>query len=270
MESRSHFAKVQGVDVTFTPTVLNDIVRTVANTKSLVLTVLRASINDIAGTATDTNLSVLTELNIHPSYQAIRHTLYGPRSMVRWTKHNSKRLHYIDIIHERLCLVYALMTNTKLKIGAILKSSMRKTHVHRGRMYAFGGLITCVCRSASVQEEILDYMAPLFLALVDMTKTKGLNNEFRPQLTTAECHRCDVLIMAHIYGLEMLRYMNGIRVSTAKQLREVSHRYPLNAHAKAVLGIKPTLLSPWMMMFPQMKTCYRLAPILTLTPTRRM
>ncbi|KAG5599587.1 hypothetical protein H5410_030957, partial [Solanum commersonii] len=32
-------------------------------------------------------------LNICPPYHVIRHTLYGPRSMVKWTKHNAKRYH---------------------------------------------------------------------------------------------------------------------------------------------------------------------------------
>jgi len=138
----------------------------------------------------DTNPMVLTGLNIHPPYQAIRHTLCGPLSMVRWTKYSLKRfhkslpyahmvreaqvwlkivmhiliprLHYTNITSDRACLVYALMTTTELNIGAILKSAMRKACVHKVCKYAFGDLITHLCCSAGVPEEFLYYMAPLF------------------------------------------------------------------------------------------------------------
>ncbi|KAG5605049.1 hypothetical protein H5410_026541 [Solanum commersonii] len=90
--------------------------------------------------------------------------------MVQWTKHSGKRyhqsipysymlrdtpiwlkvvmnclilgLHYTNITCDKVCLVYALMTGTKLNIGAIVKSTMQKAQVHTGHMYAFGGLIT--------------------------------------------------------------------------------------------------------------------------------
>ncbi|KAG5610790.1 hypothetical protein H5410_022071 [Solanum commersonii] len=62
----------------------------------------------------------------------------------------------------------------------------------------------------SVSEESLDYMAPLFLALIVITKTKGLDNELDPTLTTMDRHR-----------------------------REVERKYPLNAHVKALLVIGP-------------------------------
>ncbi|KAG5570995.1 hypothetical protein H5410_060761 [Solanum commersonii] len=49
-----------------------------------------------------------------------------------------------------------------------------------------------------VSKENLDYMAPLFLAPVNITRTKGTDIEFGPTLTTAEHHRRDELIMARI------------------------------------------------------------------------
>lgn len=82
-------------------------------------------------------------------------------------------------------------------------------------------------------------MAPLFPAPIDITKTKGPDNEFSPTLTAAERYRRDKLIMARMYGLEMLRYQNGCRASTGVQLGDVERRYPLNTHAKAWLGIGP-------------------------------
>uniref|UniRef100_M1DRA7 Uncharacterized protein n=1 Tax=Solanum tuberosum TaxID=4113 RepID=M1DRA7_SOLTU len=128
------------------------------------------------------------------------------------------RLHYTDNNRDRVCLVYALMTPTELNIGAVLKSAMRK---------------------ARCTKESLDYMAPLFPAPIDISKTKGSDNEFIPTLTTAEHHRRDELIMARMYGLEMLRHQNGCWASTDVQMGEIERWYPLNAHAKALLVIGP-------------------------------
>uniref|UniRef100_M1DKP2 Uncharacterized protein n=1 Tax=Solanum tuberosum TaxID=4113 RepID=M1DKP2_SOLTU len=68
--------------------------------------------------------------------------------------------------------------------------------------------VECPCRGG-VSEENVDYMTPLFPALVDITRTKGPDTEFGPTLTTAEHHMRDELIMARMYGLEMLRHQNG-------------------------------------------------------------
>jgi len=140
-------------------------------------------------------------------------------------------LHYTDITRDRVCLVYALMIGTKQNIRAIVKSAMRKVRVHKGHMYAFGGLITKMCHIAGVPKEQLDYMAPLYPALVDITRIKGPYTEFGPTITTAEHHRRDELIMARMYGLDMLRHQNGYHASTDMHLGDVERLYPLNDHA---------------------------------------
>uniref|UniRef100_M1DH54 Putative plant transposon protein domain-containing protein n=1 Tax=Solanum tuberosum TaxID=4113 RepID=M1DH54_SOLTU len=215
--ARSQFVTVRGVNVPITP----------------------AGINDILGTPQDTDPLVLTGLNIRPSYRVIRHTLCGPQSMVKWTKNSKKRYHqslpYAHMLRE--ARVYALMTATELNVKVVLKSAMRKAQGHKGHRYAFGGLITRMCRVAGVPEENVDYMAPLFPAPVDITRTKWTDTEFGPILTTADRHRRDELIMARMYGLEMLRHLNGCLASTYMQLGDVERRYMLNAHDKALLGI---------------------------------
>ncbi|KAK4733956.1 hypothetical protein R3W88_008217 [Solanum pinnatisectum] len=226
-DAKSHFVTVRGVNVTITPAVLNDIV----------------------GTSADADPLVLIGLNIRLPYRAIRHTLCCPQSMVQWTKNSGKRyhqslpyaymirearvwlkivmhylileLHYTDITRDRVCLVYALMTATKVNIGVVLKSSMRKARVHKGHMYAFGGLITSLCRVAGVPKENVDYMAPLFPAPVNITRTKGVDTEFGPTLTIAERHRRVELIMARMYDLEMLHHQNGCLASTDMELGDV-------------------------------------------------
>uniref|UniRef100_M1DHJ7 Uncharacterized protein n=1 Tax=Solanum tuberosum TaxID=4113 RepID=M1DHJ7_SOLTU len=131
-----------------------------------------------------------------------------------------------------------------MNIRAIVKSAMRKVRVHKGHMYAFGGLITKMCRIAGVPKEQLDYMAPLYPASVDITQTKGPYTEFGPTITMAEHHRRDELIMARMYGLEMLRNQNGCHASTNMDVGEVERRYPLNDHARALLGIGPEFREP--------------------------
>ncbi|KAG5620757.1 hypothetical protein H5410_005975 [Solanum commersonii] len=95
-----------------------------------------------------------------------------------------------------------------------------------------------------VPEEHVDYMAPLFLAPLDITRTNGPDPEFAPTLTTAERHRRDELIMARMYDLEMFRHQNGCLASTDMHLGDVERRYPLNAHAKVLLGIGPEFREP--------------------------
>lgn len=57
-------------------------------------------------------------------------------------------LHFTGIVRDRVSLVYALMTTAEVNIGVVYNSSMRKGQVYR---YAFGGLITELCKRASVQ-----------------------------------------------------------------------------------------------------------------------
>ncbi|KAG5619932.1 hypothetical protein H5410_005150 [Solanum commersonii] len=121
---------------------------------------------------------------------------------------------------------------------------MRKAKMHSGRRYAFGGLITSLCRTKGVPEESVDYIAPLFTTPLNVMKTKGPENAHGPTLTTTKHNKRDDLIMAHIYGLEMLCHKNGCRVSTEEQLSDIEQRYPLNEHAKAVLGLGPEFLEP--------------------------
>ncbi|KAG5627799.1 hypothetical protein H5410_013017 [Solanum commersonii] len=218
-EVRSHFVTVHGKNVPITPT----------------------CINDILGTPQDTDPLVLTGLNIRPPYQSIRHMLYGPQSMAQWTKHSGKRYHkslpYAHMLRETHVWL-------KLNIGAIIKSSIRKVGVHKRHRYAFGCLITKMCRVAGVPEENLDYMAPLYPAPVDITHTKRPDTNFDPTLTTAKHHRRDELIMARMYSLEMLRHKTGGQPSTDLEIGEVNRRYLLNDHAKALLAIGPEFREP--------------------------
>ncbi|KAG5594521.1 hypothetical protein H5410_035753 [Solanum commersonii] len=112
----------------------------------------------------------------------------------------------------RVCLVYALMTATELNIEVVLKSAMRKAWVHKGHKYGFGGLITRMCRAASVPEENVDYMAPLFLG---------------PDVWPRDA--------------APLEWLSGFHWHV---VGDVERRYPLNAHAKALLDIGPEFREP--------------------------
>uniref|UniRef100_M1E0V4 Putative plant transposon protein domain-containing protein n=1 Tax=Solanum tuberosum TaxID=4113 RepID=M1E0V4_SOLTU len=210
-DARSHFVTVRGVEVPLTP----------------------SAINQILGTA-DAPFDVLMEINISPPYQQIRHALCGA------------------VVHCEMDLAWALWLSPVISLcshesgssGAVLKLAMRKAIVHRGRRYAFGGLIINLCRRAGVPKESVDYMAPLFTTPLDVTKTKGLENMHGPTLITAERNRRDDMITARMFGLEMLCPRNGCLASSQEQLDEITTKYPLNEHAETLLGLGPTFLEP--------------------------
>uniref|UniRef100_M1DQL3 Putative plant transposon protein domain-containing protein n=1 Tax=Solanum tuberosum TaxID=4113 RepID=M1DQL3_SOLTU len=97
---------------------------------------------------------------------------------------------------------------------------------------------------ARVPEESVDYMAPLFTTPLDVTKTKRPENMHGPTLTTAERNRRDEMIMALMFGMEMLRHRNGCRASTQEQLDEVATKYPLNEQAEELLGLGRAFIEP--------------------------
>ncbi|KAH0714807.1 hypothetical protein KY284_007712 [Solanum tuberosum] len=224
-DARSHFVTVRGVEVPITLSAINQILRT-----------------------TDAPSDSLTGININPSYQQIRHALCGAHSTAKWIRHGHRDyhqsypyahmnqearvwlkifmnclipgLHFTEVTRDHVCLLYALMKDLPINVGAMLKSAMRKARARRGRRYAFGRLITNLYRRAGVPEESVDYMAPLFTIPLDVTKTKGPENMHGPTLTTAECNVRDEMIMARMFGLEMLRHRNGCRASTQEQLDE--------------------------------------------------
>ncbi|KAG5610948.1 hypothetical protein H5410_022229 [Solanum commersonii] len=162
--------------------------------------------------------------------------------MVKWTKHSRRRYHqtipYAHMLKETR--VWLKIVINYLISGIHYTDITRdKAQVHKGHKYAFSGLITRMCRAAGIPKKNVDYMTPLFPAPVDITRTKGPDTEFVPTLTTTERHRRDELIMVRMYDLKMLRHQNGCLASTAMQLGDVERRFPLNAQAKALLGIGP-------------------------------
>lgn len=97
---------------------------------------------------------------------------------------------------------------------AIIKSTMQKARVHKGHIYAFGGIISKMCHIVGVPKESLDYIAPLYPTTMDITCTKREDTDLGPILITIEGHRRDDLIMAKMYVLKMLRHTTGGRPST--------------------------------------------------------
>lgn len=157
-------------------------------------------INDIMGTTDRTNRLVLNQLKIPPPYNEICHLMCRPQSMAQWTHHSWKRyhktllyahilrearvwlkimincliprMHYTDITHDEVCLIYALMKNKNQNSGAIIKLAMQMARVPKGHWYAFKGIITNMCHRPGVPEEDLDYIFPLYPAVVDVTRAK--------------------------------------------------------------------------------------------------
>ncbi|KAG5575909.1 hypothetical protein H5410_056043 [Solanum commersonii] len=71
----------------------------------------------------------------------------------------------------------------------------------------------CVVQSTAkrpgVPEESVDYLAPLFIIPLDVTKRKRPENAHGPTLTTTERNKKDDMITARLFGLEMLCHRNG-------------------------------------------------------------
>lgn len=84
-------------------------------------------------------------------------------------------LHYMEVTHDRACLVYALMTRLLINTGVLLKS-----RVHWGRRYAFSRLIIRLCRKFGVLEETVDYMAPSSPYLSMSQRQMGWNLQMDP------------------------------------------------------------------------------------------
>lgn len=115
---------------------------------------------------------------------------------------------------------------------------MRKARVHHDCKYAFGGLIFEFCCRTGVPEEDLEYF-PRIEAPYNVTNINRLDESKGHVLTTVERNHRDKPIIGYMFGLEMLCHKIGGRPSTQQEINEVEARYPLNAHANAVLGISP-------------------------------
>ncbi|KAG5630250.1 hypothetical protein H5410_001967 [Solanum commersonii] len=165
----------------------------------------------------ETDPLVLTRLNKCPSYRAIRHTLCGPRSMVKWTKHSGKRYHqsipYAQMLRETQVWLDIVMNYL---IPGLHYMDITRTWCSERERGLHGTVIPNTC---------------------GYHEDKGVDIEFGPTLNTTERHRRNEVIMAKMYGLEILRHQNGCLASTDMKLGDVERRYPLNAHAKALLGI---------------------------------
>lgn len=143
------------------------------------------AINDIIDTRSDMLPNAFDELLQHPPYQSIHHTLARQQSTARWTLHAYRGFHqpllfghlnkdarvwvkivthsifpcqhFSEVTRDRVCLVYALMSGMELNVGSVVKSAMRKARTHKGRRYAFGGIITKLCLCAGVPTDDFNY-----------------------------------------------------------------------------------------------------------------
>lgn len=106
-------------------------------------------------------------------------------------------------------------------------------------MHAFSGLITTLCRQTDVPKETLDYMLNMYLMPFNVTNIKRSEQSFGPTMTTQEQAYRYKLIMGRIYDSEILCHIIRGHPSTTDELYQVDIKYPMNDHAKLVLGIKP-------------------------------
>lgn len=151
-------------------------------------------------------------------------------------------LYFTNVTRDRVCVVYALMSGTNINFGVVLKSSMQKVQVHRGHRYSFRDLITTFCRYTGVLEKPLDNRPDICAMPYSVTNIKESNISFSSTMTSQERAHRDDLIMGQMYRLEILCYWTRRCSSTDVELYQMELQYPLNNHAKAVMGIGPEIL----------------------------
>lgn len=117
--------------------------------------------------------------------------------------------HFTSVTRDKICLAYALMTGMDINFGTIFKSAMQKVKVHKGRRYAFDDVITELCHLTCVHTEEADYCPHIEVPPYVVTNIKVPEVSTRSVITTIERNFHDELIMAPIFGLEMLRYPRG-------------------------------------------------------------
>lgn len=83
-----------------------------------------------------------------------------------------------------------------LNFDTIFKLAMSKVKIHKGRRYVFRGLITQLCGMTGMPEQKADYYPVIHPSYVS----------FGLVLTTIERAYWNEMIMASMYGLEMLRH----------------------------------------------------------------
>lgn len=121
-----------------------------------ILKLMAEALNSTLGTP-KVDHSILKELYRRPPNKGIRHTLCGSRSMARWEHHKERGYHNIfpyaflnkescvwlrivraclilgshftKISRDRVCRVFALMTDTPIIIGAVIRAFMRKARL---------------------------------------------------------------------------------------------------------------------------------------------
>lgn len=117
---------------------------------------------------------------------------------------------------------------------------MRKAaRAHKGRRYAFGGIIIELCLRAGVPIEGFDYYPHIEASPYVVSNVQGPETFTRPILTVTERAHRDELIQAWMFGLEILRHRTGGHPSTTEELAEVEAQYPLNDHVHALLVLGP-------------------------------
>ena len=144
---------------------------------------------------------------------------------------------YTKVTRDRVCLVYALMMNVPINIGAVIRTSMRKARVHKRSHFSFDNFLTALLRKEHIEEEPADHKLPHNPKKVDLTKIKDPETGQGINLTTAERHARDESFFRHLYGMTRFTMMNGGRVPTDAELRQLDYDYPLNEHARAMCGV---------------------------------
>ncbi|PHT58389.1 hypothetical protein CQW23_00752 [Capsicum baccatum] len=122
------------------------------------------------------------------------------------------------------------MTNVPINIGKIIRSTMRKSRLHKRSHFTFGNLLTAILRKEDIEEEPTDHKLPHNPKKVDLTKVKDAETTHGVNLTTAERHARDESFFRHLYGMTRFTMMSG-------ELQQLNYDYPMNENVRAMCGV---------------------------------
>uniref|UniRef100_M1DG69 Putative plant transposon protein domain-containing protein n=1 Tax=Solanum tuberosum TaxID=4113 RepID=M1DG69_SOLTU len=156
--------------------------------------------------------------------------------------------HLTEVTRDKVVLVYMLMKEMPINVGAILRQNMMKFRNNLRWRFCYGGLITRFLRAEGIEEKTVDmtvaYHLDLTGQLVDVTRTKALDMSHGHVLFAQERQARDDSVMARMFGMTELQLRICGRPVTDAEMETMAERYPLTESAVFLCRTGPAFLEP--------------------------
>ncbi|TMW87778.1 hypothetical protein EJD97_019496 [Solanum chilense] len=136
-----------------------------------------------------------------------------------------------DVTRDRVVLVYMLMKEMPINVGAILRQNIMKFRNNLRWRFCYGGLVTHFLSSHEIEKEMVDMSVArhpeLTGKLVDIMRTKELDTSHEPVLSTPHRQAQNNSVMTHMFGMTELQLQSGGLLVTDEEMKAFAERYPL-------------------------------------------